>query len=195
MNNDDDKIMRKATGTPSNFAKQGTEHCHQVAVFAYCAVAHRRGFDFADEWDRVGSSHLIAFPDDLSAPAAVPALEWIHAIPNGGARGDEKRVQAIRGNQLKAEGVRSGIADIFLPWPAWIYNSHGDVALEIAYCGLYIEMKKPMLRPITAKSKGGLSNDQIAFGKYATDNNYGWITCYDWREAVNAIRSYVEYKG
>ena len=54
-----------------------------------------------------------------------PALRWLHAIPNGGAR--DARVGAM----LKREGVRKGVADLFLPWPARGYH------------GLYLEMKRP----------------------------------------------------
>jgi hypothetical protein len=50
-------------------------------------------------------------------------LRWIFAIPNGGHR--HKGVAA----KLKAEGVKAGVPDICLPYPANGYH------------GLYIEMK------------------------------------------------------
>lgn len=52
-----------------------------------------------------------------------PELKLIHHIPNGGRR-DKK--EAAR---LKAQGVKAGVPDLFLPVPR-----HG-------YYGLYIEMK------------------------------------------------------
>lgn len=38
--------------------------------------------------------------------APIPELKWLHAIANGGARGDNEKSRAIRGGQLKAEGVK-----------------------------------------------------------------------------------------
>lgn len=69
----------------------------------------------ADEWSKTGK-----LPKrDPDAPPKVPALEWFHAIPNGGSRGDDDKSRKIRGAQLKAEGVRQGVADTFLPWPVY----------------------------------------------------------------------------
>lgn len=53
-----------------------------------------------------------------------PALRWMYHIPNGGSR---NKAEAAR---LKAEGVKAGVSDIFLPAPAGPYH------------GLYIELKK-----------------------------------------------------
>jgi len=71
------------------------------------------------------SSHQIA----LFAMCALnmkkyPELKWFHAIPNGGFR------DKITAGKLKAEGVKSGVSDMFLP-----------VKCD-AYSGLYIELKK-----------------------------------------------------
>jgi hypothetical protein len=54
-----------------------------------------------------------------------PELRLMFAIPNGGSR--DKREAA----NLKAEGVKSGVPDIFLP-----------VARQ-GYIGLFIELKRP----------------------------------------------------
>lgn len=71
-----------------------------------------------------------------------PCLRWLHAIPNGGARAESKRLAAIRGAQLKAEGVTKGVSDLFLP-----FASRG-------YHGLYIEMKRPgALRELRPEQK------------------------------------------
>ncbi len=35
---------------PETLAKSGTEHAHQTALFAWCAVARLYGFDVADDW-------------------------------------------------------------------------------------------------------------------------------------------------
>ncbi len=59
----------------------------------------------------------------------MPSLSLMHAIPNGGARGNDSQTNKIRGAMLKAEGVKKGVPDIFLPVPLNGYH------------GLYIEMK------------------------------------------------------
>ena len=160
--------------TPSQLAKSDVERCHQVALFAYCAVAYRHGFEIADKWDVLGDRFLAEI---LYVEPKVPALEWIHAIHNQG-HGD-----AIHGAAAKAEGVRKGVADIFLPYA--VGNWHG----------LYIEMKKLSVKPKRETSAGGLTSTQIAFAKYARDNGYGWAVCYGWKHAVTVIKQYVNYMG
>ena len=163
--------------TPATLAKSGTEHAHQTALFAYAAVAYLHGFDVADEWSKTGKLPK-RNPD---APPKVPALEWFHAIPNGGSRGDDAKSRKIRGAQLKAEGVRQGVADTFLPWPSGEWH------------GLYIEMKKPSERPKSETAKGGVSDEQRRFGEYAKRVGYGWVVCYDWEQAASYLRSYIEW--
>lgn len=171
--------------TPDKLAKSGTEHGHQTALFAYVAVAYLHGFDVADEWCKTGVIPQTT-PYSMYETPTVPALEWFHAIHNQG-HGDK-----VRGANAKAEGVRKGVADCFLPWPAWTQSREEVV---IAYCGLYIEMKKPTERPKTDKGKGGMSDEQIKFGEYAKSVGYGFMTCYGWEHAVATLRSYIEWKG
>lgn len=54
----------------------------------------------------------------------VPELTLLHHIPNGGLR------HPATAARMKAEGVKAGVPDLFLPVP------------RIGYHGLYIEMKK-----------------------------------------------------
>ena len=79
-----------------------------------------------------------------SQTANHPQLKWVYAIPNGGER------NPIVASRLKAEGVKSGVSDICLP-----FSKQG-------YHGFYIEMKKP---------KGKESPSQIEFGKFLAENN------------------------
>lgn len=105
---------------PETLAKAGTEHAHQVAFFAWCAMATNHGF-----WN---ANHPDAYKAGARLPHTshpLPALSLIHAIHNQG-HGDR-----IRGARAKAEGVRAGIPDIFWPYPSYGYH------------GLYIELKKP----------------------------------------------------
>lgn len=53
-----------------------------------------------------------------------PHLWLAHAIPNGGSRGK------VEASKFKAEGVKAGIPDVFIPIPNFYYH------------GLYIEFKK-----------------------------------------------------
>lgn len=166
--------------TPATLAKSGTEHAHQTALFAYVAVAYLHGFDVADEWCKTGVIPQTT-PYSMYETPTVPALEWFHAIPNGGSRGDDAKSRKIRGAQLKAEGVRQGVADCFLPWPSGEWH------------GLYIEMKKPTERPKSETAKGGVSDEQRRFGEYAKRVGYGWVVCYDWEQAASYLRSYIEW--
>lgn len=181
--------------TPAQLSKSGSEHAHQKALFAYVAVAYLHGWAVADNWcetgviekphcrdcDDTGIFYGNVGPCYCKQPA-IPALEWFHAIPNGGARGDNKKSQMIRGGQLKAEGVKPGVLDVFLPYPVGKYH------------GLYIEMKKPSAEPKRKTSKGGVSDEQREFINYTIRVGYGAIVCYNWRSAANVLRQYIEFK-
>lgn len=95
-------------------------------------------------------------------------LKYIHAIPNGYYRGFAARRKA------KAEGVKSGIHDIFVPAPAHV----GAESPSPRFHGLYVEMKKP---------GGRISSEQRAFGEYLTKIDYRWECFDDWRDAARAI--------
>lgn len=133
--------------TPDQLAKSGTESGHQRAVFA---------------WAALNMSHF-------------PELRWLHHIPNGGARGDDAKTRAIRGNALKAEGVKVGVADLFLP------VKRGE------YSGLYIEMKKPGKIKTTSK-------EQDEFGEFVKAQGFGWIVCDNWESAVKVLQEYLQWQ-
>jgi len=137
--------------TPEQIAKSGSEHAHQSALFAQAAIS-------------VGK---------------YPMLEWMFAIPNGGARGNDSQTCMIRGGMMKAEGVKAGVYDICLPYA--MHNCHG----------LFIEMKKPGEQ---TKKNGGRSDEQVKFGKYVTENGYASIVCYSWVEAWSVIEQYLNPK-
>jgi hypothetical protein len=128
--------------TPEDIAKSGTESSIQKALFAWCAL-------------NVGK---------------YPELKWFHAIPNGGSRGDSVKSRAIRGMQLKAEGVKKGVSDCFLP------VKRNDCS------GLYIEMKKP---------GGKESVEQKEFGKFVIEQNFGYICCDSWEKAKDMLIMYL----
>lgn len=94
----------------------------------------------------------------------------LFAIPNAGA--GAQRGQA---GKLKAEGVRKGVADLFLTVPSG--EKHG----------LYIEMKR---------AKGGsLSDDQLAFLAFADGRNYAVAVCKGFGEARERIIDYLAQRA
>lgn len=162
---------------PVEIAKSDSESAHQQAFFAWCNIAAQWGIKAALEW-RDGA----VLPPKPSNLAFYP-LRWIFHIPNGGARGDSKQSNMIRGGKLKAEGTKKGILDIFWPYPLNGYH------------GLWIEMKEPKKRPKTERNlTGGLTEKQIEFGTFAHNNNFKVEVAYDWREAINILLHYLQYK-
>lgn len=99
-----------------------------------------------------------------------PELKFAHAIPNGGSR------DAVVAGRLKAEGVRSGVWDVFVP-----AQRHG-------FAGLYLEFKKPIRRK---EKRKGLSDAQWAFGMYAHSAGYKTAVVFTWEEALEACKEYL----
>jgi len=149
--------------TPWEIAKPGSESAHQKALFAWSNMAQRHGFEFA--WDE--ECYRGNFLNKPQTP--VPELKWLFTIPNGGAR------DPITAGRMKAEGVKKGVADIFLPLVK--YDSGGMI-----YAGLWIEMKK---------EKGRLSSEQIEFANFVGYQGYRFETCFSWIEAAQAIETYL----
>lgn len=96
--------------------------------------------------------------------ASFPELEWMFAIKNA------EKAGKIAGALAKAEGVRKGVSDIFLP-----VARHG-------MHGLFIEMKKP-----GEKAKP----DQLTFGAWIQKENYGFVVCDHWEKARDIIIQYL----
>lgn len=145
---------------PSKLAG-ASEHSHQVALFAALS-------EEAFKQRKLGNESLAL------------SIDWIHAVPNGGARGsDEKggdRLARIRGGQLKAEGVKSGVSDVDIP------------AARHGYHGFKIEMKAP------GKLKGE-SAEQKAYGAYLASEGYLYAVFDSWEDAFNAIAWYLGFQA
>lgn len=95
----------------------------------------------------------------------IPELHLMHAIPNGGKR--DIRTAAM----LKAEGVKPGLPDIFLP------VSRGGKH------GLYIELKR---------RKGGvISKAQEAWIRALTNQGYMCAVCHGAEAARDEILAYM----
>jgi hypothetical protein len=96
--------------------------------------------------------------------AKYPELKWIHAIPNGGKRGFKTA------KSLKAEGVKPGVFDVFLPISRGIFH------------GLYIEFKF---------GKNKLTSEQAEFMKYCQENDYKTAVCYSGQDAAQIVVNYL----
>jgi hypothetical protein len=93
-----------------------------------------------------------------------PALKWIFHIPNGGSR------NVIEAANLKRAGVKAGIPDLFLP-----------VARKMEH-GLFIEMKA---------GKNTLTKNQEEFLDHCFTEDYKYVVCYSWQNAVKYIEEYL----
>lgn len=130
-------------------------------------------------------------PEELEAPGTEHAIQraffcWInqqtidlrlkraHAIPNGGER--NKAVAS----RLKAEGVKQGVPDVFVPIPVGIYH------------GLYIEFKKSGREK---HKNGGLSAEQVEWRDYFISENYAYLVAYSYRQAAEACLQYLSHNS
>jgi hypothetical protein len=121
-----------------------------------------------------------ALPETLKL---YPSLKYMFAIPNGGLR-----MPAIA-NRLKAEGVKSGVPDVFLPVPLTIEHrgTHGMVSWTNC-TGLFIEMK----RPGTMDQREGIVSDaQYNFMDFLARVGYVTAVCYTFEDARNTIIAYL----
>lgn len=154
----------RVQGDPAQFAGE-SEHSQQVALFA--AVAQYQG--------------------------EVVELKWLHAIPNGGARGDSKRSAMIQGANMKSEGVKRGVYDLSLP-----VARHG-------YHGFYLEMKKPgtiKYDEMGGVRKGrdgitrldGRSDEQREFGEFVQAQGYCHGVFDSWQSALKALMWYLGFE-
>ena len=95
----------------------------------------------------------------------MPELALLHAIPNGGSR------NPAEARHLKAQGVKPGIPDIFLPC------ARGE------YHGLYIELKR--------RKGGRVSIDQKKMILALQNQGYKAEVCMGWDEARDTICEYL----
>lgn len=177
--------------TPADLAKPDTEHAHQAAFHA-------------------------ALRSDPRCPRDHPLWHMVvlhaHAIPNGG---DRSMVVASR---LKAEGVKPGVWDVFIPVPIW-YPSPRTLDTKWRH-GLYLEFKKPARRkhrktatgwsldgqsvpagtPRAVPTRcppgtilvGGLSEFQWSFGMDMARLGYHTSVVFTWEEALVETINYIE---
>lgn len=109
-----------------------------------------------EHWEQV---QLFAWAENL------PELELMHAIPNGGKRDIRTAIK------LKAEGVKPGVPDIFLPLP--LGGKHG----------LYIELKR--------RKYGRVTEEQAAWLEALMRQGYACAVCHGWEMARDVIIDYL----
>lgn len=158
-------------------SKTSSEHAEQVALFMWANMAMRFGPNIAndphsynvkgfalEQFKGKGGLGYIRYSEPL------PQLKWLHAISNHGA-----------GFGRKAEGVKKGVSDIFLPQPR--FKSIAD-----GCCGLYIELK----RRDTANQKAGKpSPEQLEFQTDMRAVGYACALAYGWEQARDEILRYL----
>lgn len=98
------------------------------------------------------------------AIAQYPELKLLHHIPNGGSRDPREAAN------LKRQGVKSGVPDLFLPVP------------RRGFHGFYIEMKYGKNTP-TENQKNWLSA--------LKQQGYATAVCYSWEDASNLLIKYL----
>jgi hypothetical protein len=94
-----------------------------------------------------------------------PELAFMYAVPNGGYR------HPATAAMLKAEGVKAGVPDIFLPTPRHHWH------------GLYIEMKR-------ADRSNHPTTEQSIWIETLRQQGYVVAVCYGCDAAIAAIESY-----
>lgn len=132
---------------PADFDIDG--HCDKLAK-AGTEHAHQRAF-FG--W----LSHMVL-------TGRYPLARMAFAVPNGGKR------DAITAARLKAEGVKSGVPDIFFP------------CKSAAYIGLALEMKVP--------PHGATSPTQKSWHEDLRSEGHAVAVCWSWRAARQCFEDY-----
>lgn len=93
-----------------------------------------------------------------------PELALLFAVPNGGAR------NVVTGTRLKAEGVKRGVPDVWLP------------VARAGFHGLVIELKA---------GKGRPTPEQKAWLKALTDQGWLALVCVGFEEARRIVEQYL----
>jgi hypothetical protein len=139
------------------------------------SVRAGRAIDPVEYANRTHTEHaeqvaLFAWASLPHIAAQYPELEHMFAIPNGGLR------DPITASNLKAEGVRDGVSDVFLP-----VARHG--------ChGLFLEMKRPKSDKGAA---GREAKNQAKFSAAMRKNGYGTFLAVGWEAARDVIVQYL----
>lgn len=100
---------------------------------------------------------------------------YLFAIPNGGHR------NPVEAANLKMEGVKPGVTDMEFAKPFFVNSAAFG---SVIFCGLFIEMKKPV-------KSYGVSDKQVAFMADMRSQGYATAVCSGWHQAVGAFLYYI----
>lgn len=101
--------------------------------------------------------------------------DWLFAIPNGGKRNPREA------KRFKAQGVKSGVSDLFLPIP------------REQYSGLWVEMKKPVKDYRgPAAARNAVTKNQKSWIELMQFTGYWAQACYGFDEARDVIEDYLD---
>ena len=105
----------------------------------------------------------------------VPALGLFYAVPNGGSR------RPVEARIMKAEGIRAGVPDICLPWPAG------------GHPALYIELKRRAfaLDEKNATRWGTIAPEQIGWLTRLRQAGHHAVVCRGAEHAISTIEAYL----
>lgn len=153
-----------------------TEHAHQAALFMWANMAARFGLNAANDKFSYTEPGWALNYQKFERFEPIEPLKWFHAIHNQG-HGD-----VIRGAKAKAEGVKAGVFDMFLPVPVRYEGGFNKALPATYYAGLYLELKVGKNQP---------SNDQLAFQTYARGMGYAAEIAWGWIEARQKLLQYL----
>lgn len=115
-----------------------------------------------------------------------PLLRMMFSIPNGGKR----HITVAR--KLKAEGVKAGVPDIFLPVPVEGFVKETSEESEKFYSGILKPVKIPGLFIEMKVGKNKLTENQVGWFNELKKHGYQYNICYSWIEAAKVICEYLD---
>lgn len=127
------------------------------------------------DYARTGDEHshqvaLFMWAAEQIASGRFPELAMMFAIPNGG----ERNIAVAA--RLKAEGVKAGVPDIFLPVPR-----HG-------VAGLFLELKRPKAE---GKRQGSAQDNQSEWIGKLQAQGFGAAVVYGYEAARDMLIQYL----
>lgn len=140
------------------------------------AISYRERYPFGSEQYQKADEHWhqVCFCEFVR-------MEWrdyyryLFAIPNGGHR------NPVEAANLKMEGLKPGVTDMEFAKPFFV---PGGLGRDRIYCGLFLEMKKPV-------GSYGVSDKQKEFMADMRAQGYATAVAVGWYQAVGVFLYYV----
>ncbi len=112
-----------------------------------------------------------------------PQLKWLFAVPNGFFATPGQKAK------MKAEGLKDGVPDIWLPILSTAWNCEFN---RNKFYGLVIELKIPDKK--TKNELSGTSSEQKEWIAHLLTQGYACYVAYGWEDARDMIIAYLEGK-